>query len=238
MANPPQPTVEAPSPDSRAPFTAASVLARAGRRLELDEDSRVLEFRVQGPSAAVLLAQATGCRITVADVSKEVLERVQLEADAAGVLHRLTLLTLVGEPPALPAEAFDVALSASRAAQLAEVATQLRPVLVPSKGRLLAVVAVRVGLARRDLAAWEKAFGAPLRPAQTELLEMTKHGFEPEWMETLSEAEVVQRYAAAAAHPGEAAALAQLGPAGLSFALVAGRRREPNEAPPPARDRG
>src|SRR5271165_4883972 len=94
MADPPAETAATRPPETAAPFTSEPVLARLGRRLELDDTSRVLEFRVRGPSAAVLLARDIGCRISVADASREALERVKLEADAAGVLHRLTLLAV------------------------------------------------------------------------------------------------------------------------------------------------
>jgi hypothetical protein len=238
MADLPADSAATNSPETTAPFTTEAVLARLGRRLELEESSRVLEFRVRGPSAAVVLARDLGCRITVADPSREVLERVQLEADAAGVLHRLTLLTVDAGAPALPPGAFELAIAGERVSELAPLAILLRPALAPSRGRLVAVVAARVGLARRDLAAWEKALGAPLRTPQAELAELMRHGFEPEWAEALSEPELVQLYGARRAPPDEEAALVQLGPAGLSFVLVAGRRREPDEAPPPARDRG
>lgn len=238
MADPPTDRAAPPSPETTAPFTTEAVLARLGRRLELDEASRILEFRVRGPSAAVLLAQAQGCRITVADPSPEVLDGVQREADAAGVLHRLTLLRVDAAAPALPPASFDVALAVERVSSLTPLAKLLRPALVPSEGRLVAVVAARVGLARRDLSAWEQALGAPLRSPQVELTELMHNGFEPEWAEALSEAELLQLYGARQAPAGEEAALVQLGPAGLSFVLVAGRRREPGESPPPARDRG
>ncbi|MGO8970573.1 MAG: class I SAM-dependent methyltransferase [Myxococcaceae bacterium] len=238
MADTSQQQAEPQPPDTAAPFSTESVLARLGRRLELEETSRVLEFRVRGPSLAVLLARDLGCRITVADPSPAVLEQVQLEADAAGVLSRLTLLALAGEAPSLPEAAFELAISGERARALAPLAGLLRPALVPSHGRLVAVVAARVGLGTRDLGAWERAFGQPLRSPQAELAELLRSGFEPEWAEALSEPQLVQLYGAQPGPPEEEAALVQLGPAGLSFVLVAARRREPGEAPPPARDRG
>ncbi len=238
MDDTPQQQAEMEPPDTAAPFSTEPVLARLGRRLELEQTSRVLEFRVRGPSVAVLLARELGCRITVADTAPAVLERVQLEADAAGVLGRLTLLTLAGETPSLPESAFELAISGARASALGPLAKLLRPALVPSRGRLVAVVAARVGLATRDLSAWERAFGHSLRSPQAELAELVGSGFEPEWAEALSEPQLVQLYGARPAHPDEEAALVQLGPAGVSFVLVAGRRREPNEAPPPARERG
>ena len=238
MADPPADSTETLAADTAAPFTTEPVLSRLGRRLELEEDSRVLEFRVRGPSAAVQLARDIGCRITVADASSEVLDRVQLEADAAGVLKRLTLLPLNGQAPALPEAAFELAIAGQRVSALGPLAAQLRPTLLPSRGRLVAVVAARVGVARRDLAAWEQALGGPLRSPQAELAELMRGGFEPEWAEALSEPELVQLYGAGPASAAEEAALVAVGPSGLSFLLVVGRRREPDEVPPVARDRG
>jgi hypothetical protein len=239
MAEPLSPAAPAPPPETAAPFTTQFVLRRLGRRLELDEGSRVFEFGVHGPSASVLLARECGCRFTVADRSREVLDRVRAEADAAGVVGRLTVFDLGnGSPPSLPEGAFELAISPKREMPVALLAALLRPLLVPSRGRLAAVVAARVGLASRDMGLWERALGAALRTPQAELAELMRNGFEPEWAEALSEPQLVELYGARKAPPEEEAALVQSGPAGLSFVLVVGRRREPNEPPPPAREHG
>jgi hypothetical protein len=238
MADSPPPVAPALSREVAAPFTSGLVLGRLARRLELDERSRIIEYRVQARSAAVLLAVELGCRVTVADPSAEVLERVRREAEAAGVQNRLSLLELDAGAPALPEGAFELAISAGRARPLATLAALVRPVLVPSKGRLVAVVAVRVGLAAQDMGPWERALGGALRTPQSELAELMRSGFEPEWAEALSETQLLELYGAGPAPPDEEAALVQSGPAGVSFVLVAGRRREPNEAPPPAGARG
>jgi hypothetical protein len=237
MADSPPPVAQPPLPETGAPFTTESVLGRLSRRVELDEGSRVLEYGVQGRSGAVLLARECGCRITVTHPSGEVLERVRLEAEGAGVLGRLSLIEST-EPASLPEMAFDLVLCAGRAAPLGPLATLLRRVLVPSRGRLAAVVAARVGVATRDLGAWERALGAALRTPQAELAELSRSGFEPDWAEALSETQLVELYGARAAPAEEEAALVQSGPAGVSFVLVVGRRQEPSEAPPPARERG
>lgn len=238
MADPPSPAEPAPSPETGAPFTTGTVLTRLARRLDLDQGSRIIEFRVQGSSAAVLLARVLGCRVTVADPSAEVLARVEREAEAAGVLGQVSLLEVDAGAPSLPEAAFELAICPGRVRPLATLATLVRPVLVPSHGRLAAVVAVRVGLATRDLGAWEQALGGVLLSPQAELAELMRSGFEPEWAEALSETQLVELYGARAAPPEEEAALVQSGPAGVSFALVAGRRKEPNEVPPPAGARG
>lgn len=239
MADSPSPAAPPFSPETAAPFTTESTLARMARRLELDEDSRVLEFGLHGRSSGVLLARACGCRFTVADRSSEALERVRVEAEAAGVAGRLTTLALdEALTPSVPGVAFDLAIAPKREMPLAVLAARLRPLLLPSQGRLAAVVAARVGVAARDLAPWERALGGALRTPQAELAELMRNGFEPEWAEALSEPELVELYGARAAPPEEEAALVQAGPSGVSFVLVVGRRREPNESPPPARERG
>jgi len=232
-ASPPEPV-----PESRSPFTSGGVMARLARRLELDGRSRVLEFGVTGRSAAVLLAAEVGCRISVADPSREALERVRAEAEAAGVRGLLTPMSVDGAAPSLPAGTFDLAVAGDRVAALGPLARLLRPALLPSRGRLTAVVAARVGTAARDLSAWEQALGAPLRSPQAELAELDRAGYEPEWAEALGESQLVELYGAQPAVADEEAALVQTGPSGVTFLLVAGRRREPDERPPAARDRG
>ncbi len=226
------------SAETAAPFTTQGVLSRLARRLELDESSRVFEFGVHGQSAGVLLARECGCRLTVADRSREALDRVRAEAEAAGVGARLTAFELDGtEAPSLPDTGFDLAISPKREMAVSPLAALLRPALLPSRGRIAAVVAARVGLANRDMSAWERALG-PLRTPQAELAELARAGFEPEWAEALSEPQLLELYGSHKGPPDEEAALVQSGPAGLSFVLVVGRRREPNESPPPARERG
>jgi len=238
MADSPPSAAPALPAETAAPFTTRLVLSRLARRMELDERSRIIEFRVQGRSAAVLLAQELGCRVTVADPSDEVLERVRLEADAAGVRGKVSLFQLDAGAPSLPEAAFELAICAGRVRPLATLATLVRPVLAPSKGRLAAVVAVRVGPAALDLGAWEQALGGALRTPQAELAELMRSGFEPEWAEALSETQLLELYGARAAPPDEEAALVHSGATGVSFVLVAGRRREPGEPPPPAGARG
>jgi hypothetical protein len=239
MAEPPNLTTPAFSPETAAPFTTESVLSRLARRLELDEGSRVLEFGVHGRSAAVLLARACGCHCTVADPSREALERVRAEAEAAGVVARLSTVELDAmTTPSVSATGFELAIAPKREVPVGSLATLLRPLLVPSRGRLAAVVAARVGLAPRDLAVWERALGGALRTPQGELAELSRNGFEPEWAEALSESQLIELYGAQKAPPDEEAALVQSGAAGVSFVLVVGRRREPDEPPPVARERG
>jgi hypothetical protein len=138
----------------------------------------------------------------------------------------------------ISAAGFELAIAPKRELSVASLATLLRPLLVPSRGRLAAVVAARVGLASRDLAVWERALGGVLRTPQGELAELSRNGFEPEWAEALSESQLVELYGSKKAPPDEEAALVQSGAAGVSFVLVVGRRREPNESPPAARERG
>jgi len=224
--------------EPRAPFTTASVMGRLARRLEIGGRSRLLEFGVTGTSAAVLIAAELGCRITVADASRDALDRVRSEAEAAGVRGLLTPMAVDAQSPSLPADAFDLAIAGARARVLGPLARLLRPALVPSRGHLAAVVAARVGTQARDLASWERALGAPLRSPQAELAELQRCGYEPELAEALSEAGLVELYGVHPAPPDEEAALVQSGPGGVSFMLVAGRRAEPSERPPAARDRG
>jgi protein-L-isoaspartate O-methyltransferase len=238
MTEPPPAPPAATPPEAVAPFSTKSVLGRLGRRLELDEGSRVLEFGVLGLSAGVLLAESVGCHVTVADSSALTLERVRAQAEAAGVGKGLSLLQVDGASPSFPQATFELAICAGRARALAPLAALLRPVLLPSQGRLVAVVAVRVGVQTRDLSLWERALGAPLLGPQAQLAELARAGFEPEWAEALSEAQLLETYGGKTAAPDEEAALVQSGPAGISFMLVAARRREPDEEPPPARERG
>jgi hypothetical protein len=85
---------------------------------------------------------------------------------------------------------------------------------------------------------WERHWGLTLRTPQELLATLPGAGYEPDFAETLGLDEMEALYGAAPDALAEEAALHRAGAAGVSFALVAGRRREPDEKPRPSRDRG
>jgi hypothetical protein len=143
---------------------------------------------------------------------------------------------------------------ATRVYSFSEAARKLRRYLA-MRGRLLICHPVRIGKnqASSDFAKyWEQKLGSPLQLPR-ELLQLLEHaGYEPEALEALSEAELAELYRAleqklakpskdkqAAADLAEQIDLyrGQNGRSGATFVCALGRRKEPGEKPPVARER-
>jgi hypothetical protein len=218
--------------DPRAPFCRPSVVGRLVRRLSLPEGAEVLEWGVATGSTAGTLA-GLGMSVTLVEPDESALDRV-----LQSVRDPVTAVR-ADRPPEALAGRFALVLLHARDALGDEVAAVAREFLAP-EGRVAFVRPVRVllrpppGLVEQ----WERHWGLTLRTPQELLASLPRAGYEPDFSETLSLDEMDTLYAAAPDAMAEEAALYRTGAAGISFALVAGRRREPDEKPRPSRDRG
>jgi hypothetical protein len=136
---------------------------------------------------------------------------------------------------------------------LSQLVGQLRGLLAVN-GRLGMTLPALVGLTRIEelVEYWESVVGLPMgRPGQLLSL-VEKQGFEPLWTEDLGQ-DIVQPYLAElkqalqvqkpALQPNvqtwvDAVSRAQSHASGFTYAMLAARRREPNEKPPQARTQG
>lgn len=218
--------------DPRAPFCRPSVIARLIRRLELPAGMEVLEWGVARGSTAATLAKA-GLNVTLVEPDEPALEQA-----LQGVRTEVTALR-ADRPPAALAGRFALVLLHARDALGDDVATVAREFLAP-EGRVVFVRPVRVllrpppGLVER----WERHWGLTLRTPQQLLASLPAAGYEPDLAETLGIDEMDALYVAAPDAMAEETALYRSGGAAISFAMVTGRRREPDEKPRPSRDRG
>ena len=227
-----RPTEEFEGSDPRAPFCRASVVSRLVRRLELPSGSEVLEWGVaHGSTAATLVKQ--GMKVTLVEADEQALARVLQET-------RVEVNAVKADrPPASMADRFALVLLHGRDALGDEVASVAREFLAP-EGRLAYVRPVKVllrpppGLVEQ----WERHWGHALRTPQELLAAFPAAGYEPDFAEALGIDEMDGLYGAAPDELAEEGALYRAGAAAISFALVVGRRREPDEKPRPSRDRG
>lgn len=218
--------------DPRAPFCRPSVVARLVRRLELPAGAEVLEWGVARGSTATTLARL-GLRVTLVEPDESALERM-----LQGVRAEVSAVRADRPPPAL-AGRFALLILHARDALGSEVALTAREFLAP-EGRVAFVRPVRVLLRPppAQVEDWERHWGLSLRTPQELLASLPAAGYEPEFAETLGLDELDALYAAAPDDLAEETALYRAGAAGISFALVSGRRREPDEKPRASRDRG
>ncbi len=227
-----RPTEEFQGSDPRAPFCRPAVLARLVRRLELPAGAEVLEWGVAQGSGAATLTRL-GMKMTLVEADEAALERV-----LQGVRAQVEAVR-AERPPDAMAGRFALVLLHARDALGDTVASAARDFLAP-EGRITFVRPVKVlhrpppGLVEQ----WEAHWGHSLRSPQEWLASLPAAGYEPDLAETLGLDELDALYAAAPDALADEAALYRAGAAAISFALVTGRRREPDEKPRPSRDRG
>jgi SAM-dependent methyltransferase len=223
--------------DARRAFGSDEATRRFARVAQLEPGSRVLVLGCGPNTAAVLLARDMGCSVVAADTEDANLTGVRVDLD------RLSF----------PENEFDGVLVQGRVYFPLEASLKsLRRFLAP-QGRLGLTYPAKVGrfTAKSALEFWEKRLGAPLLLPRELLLALEAAGYEPESSETLTDMEldhlyreVEQRLGSASAEQAEAMRQEislhreQNGKAGVSYAFIVGRRREPGEKPPASRDRG
>jgi len=227
-----RPTEEFQGSDPRAPFCRASVAQRLIRRLELPPAAEVLEWGVAHGTVAPALARM-GMAVTLVEPDEAALDRAMRDVRAE------VNAVKADRPPATMVGRFALVLLHGRDALGDSPASVAREYLAP-EGRVAFVRPVKVllrpppGLVEQ----WEKHWGKPLRTPQELLAAFPAAGYEPDFAETLGIEEMDALYAGAPDGMAEEAALYRAGAAAISFALVVGRRREPDEKPRPSRDRG
>ncbi len=237
--------------EARRLFTSDGVARRVALTAHWTNTARVLEL--YGSSAGIALAKDLGCDVTLAEGEDAIVKALEQRVQAAGVSDRVKVSKVSFSSLSFPEGSQDGVLVLGRLlAPLDEAAPKLRRFLA-LRGRLVMTWPVRVGLRpnKAALEFWEKKIGAPLKSPRECLMSVEKHGYEPETIETPSEAELDDYYrsieaALPKAPPDKAALLkAELdlhkdagGKTGVTLALLVARRKEPGERPPAARDGG
>ena len=239
--------------DARRPFSSEVATRRFAKVAQLEEGGRVLELGC-GPSgpASVVLAQEFGCSVVAADADETLLIHMRDRVRSLGLDGRVDVRRVDLRKPAFREGEFDAILCQGRMFMaLPDALGTLRPLLA-HKGRLGFTYPVRVGRVtpRAVLEFWERRLGAPLLLPRELLQHLALAGFEPESVESLQDAELDALYRDLEPHLAKApseqsvwlreemALHRENGKATSSYAFAVGRRREPGEKPPAARDRG
>ena len=236
----------------RPAFEGEAFLRRLGQNLLLGPHSRLLVLCGIGRIApAADLARGFGCTATLAVPSKD-LDAVTRQVSGAGLEAWIRCVAVDGLSLPFDDGAFDAVFVDLRSpARLEEMARAVRRVLTP-KGRVCLSYPVRVGrpLDTPGHRFWAQRLGEPLPLPRETLATLERTGYEPQVIETLSDAELDDFYrqletalqGAAGADPRAAVAREELGlyraqgsKSLLSFSVLVARRREPGEKPPIAR---
>jgi SAM-dependent methyltransferase len=239
--------------DARRAFGSDEATRRFARVAQLEPGSRVLVLGVGPNTAAVLLARDMGCSVVAADTEDALLAGVRERVRALGLGDRVETRRVDLDRLSFPEGEFDAVLVQGRVFfPLEKTLQSLRRFLAP-QGRIGLTFPARVGrfTAKAVLEFWEKRLGAPPVLPREMLLALEAAGYEPESAESLTDLELDNLYrdveSRLEAVPAEQAEVMrqeialhreQNGKAGVSYAFIIGRRREPGEKPPASRDRG
>jgi SAM-dependent methyltransferase len=239
--------------DARRAFGSDEATRRFARVAQLEPGTRVLVLGCGPVTAPVLLARDLGCSVVAVDTEDSLLTLVRERVRALALGDRVETRRVDLDRLGFPDGEFDAILIQGRVFYpLGAALTSLRRILA-KKGRIGLTFPARVGrfTAKSALDFWEKRLGLqPLLPREL-LQELEAHGYEPESVETLTDQELDTLYRDVEARlegaPAADAALIrqeiaihreQNGKAGVSYAFLVGRRKEPGEKPPASRDRG
>lgn len=239
--------------DARRAFANEELVRRIARASRWSSGARILDLGAG--AASVLLAREFNCTVVAADSDPAVLDLLRERAKGHSATERIEVRQVeFAELPFTDGE-FHGILALGRVPLPLSVATRtLRAYLAP-KGRLVLTYPVKVGRFPLKIATdfWEQKLGEPLLSPREALQVLEGAGFEPEGIETMSDPELDDFYrdleavlAKESANPSAVKALrdeidlhrSQGGKASVSLALLTGRRKEPGEKPPPARDSG
>jgi SAM-dependent methyltransferase len=238
--SPDEPLPHALLPGARQAFASEEAVQRFAKVARLQPGARVLLLG-DVESAALLLARDYDCQVIAADEDPEALARLRAAASAQGLEAQVETLTLdealgEGAPTGLQA----VLVRGDRVYRIQEAARRLRPQLGPD-GRLGLVALARIGRSQDDaeLERWEALQGTPVLSPLALLGLLRDADYEPEAAEVLAPSELVALTEQLdEAGSDDALGAWREGGAGVSYALVIGRRREPGERPPIPHDRG
>lgn len=237
--------------EARRLYTTDSVARRVALTAHWNNAVKVLELF--GSSAGIALAKEIGCDVTLADSDDAQVKALEGRVAQAGVSDKVKVTKVAQPMLSFPDGGHDGVLVLGRLLMpLDEAAVKLRKLLA-AKGRLVLTWPVKVGLrpGRTAVEFWEQRVGSPLQTPRECLMSVEKHGFEPETIETPSEADLDDYYRSleaslGKASPEQAKILKQEievhrdggGRSGVTLALLVARRKEPGERPPAARDGG
>ena len=240
--------------DARRAFASDEAALRFATAAQLQPDARVLLLGCGPGNTGLALARERGATLVCADPDGAALDALRELAKLEGLEGRVqTRRVDLGELP-FAEGSFDAVWIPGRVPyRLEDALRRLRPLLAP-RGRLGLTYPARVGrqVRRESIEGWQARLGEALRSPRDLLMELERAGFEPESAEALSDRELDAVYndlehslenasgeaaatlrAEAALHGGHAGAAAC-----VTYAFLTGRRKEPGEKPPVARDRG
>lgn len=241
------------SADARRAFGSEEYSRRIARIAAWTQGAKVLEVGAGGSNAGLVLARDYGCSVTAVDSDEAAVGALREKVRALGLTERVEVRHAAYDQLPFDAGSFDGVVVQGRFPFKAEDAVKrFRALLAPS-GKLVLSYPVRVGRHPNKalLDVWERRLGEALLLPRELLQLLERNGYEPQSVETISDAELDDLFRSVeasvpkldAARAEEltaeiAAHKSQGNKSGVSIALAVGRKKEAGERPPQSRDRG
>ncbi len=181
--------------------TAQDALKRLLRIVRLGKNARVLELGCADGEVSFLIARDFGCLVVAADEEDQATPSLSEKLKAHGLSNRVEFRKIDRSKMPFAEGSFDLIVLCRSLLFSLPLAAAVLRPLLATQGRLVIGHRTRVG---RSL---DEETGRGVPAPQQLLLLLAAEGFEPEGLETFGE------------------------DAGISCALLVGRRREPSEAP-------
>lgn len=238
--------------DARRAFCSDDATRRFARVAQLEPGAHVLLLGCGSEAGPVwTLVRELGCTVVAADPDEAQLTALREKLAPHGLGDKVELRRMELDALNFPPGAFEAILASGRVLYpLTTALRTLRPLLAVH-GRLGLLYPARVGRQAPApvLEFWHQRLGSALLMPRELLQVLETHGYEPESVETLTDTELETLYrdieprleATPRAEPlREEIALhrQQGGRTVATYAFLIGRRKEPGERPPAARDRG
>ncbi len=228
---------------------------RIARLCTVGPGSHVLALQTGPGRTPRILAREYGCTVLCVDEDPAALALLTERSKGEGVAARVETRAGTFESIGLKEAEFDAVVAEGLHWKLGEAAAALRQVLVPN-GRFAVTVPCRVGISAPQsvLDFWSQRLGYALSTPADQMQVIERAGYEPLACEAMPDAPWDEHYRVLETglpklSSPEDEPLARTvrreidvfrregGRQSVTYALVVARRKEPNEAPPPARTR-
>lgn len=236
--------------DARRAFETEDAVRRIVLSARLASGSRVLDLAAGRGVAALHLAKEYGCDVVAADCDDVALHQLVDRVKGHGLSGQIEVRKVDYKKLPFPEGEFDCIVLLGRVLFPAEATAKELRRLLALNGHLCLTYPAKIGRSPSPeiLSAWEARLGEPLMLPRELLALIERLGYEPQCVETLSDAELADLYRQCEgkldAEPRGDALKKEIelfrehGKAAVTYAFAIARRKEPGEKPPASRDRG
>jgi SAM-dependent methyltransferase len=216
------------------PAAAEAVLRRLLQTAAIDERSRVLDLGCGPGELSVLLAREFGCSVVAVDEDPRAVEILRQNSQSQDLGKWVEARAAHFNQLSAQSPKFDAVLICRKlVCEFSQAIATARAQLL-NNGRVIIGYPVWIGrfVPSATLELWQMRLGDRLRSPQELLEVLADGGFEPEAIELIEDSTLEAEYAARESPADDARPNSTTA---VRFALAVGRRKNPDEKPPPSR---